>query len=138
MDSNKLEDVRNNISHFERLNRTLRVKIVELRRERAREESINNLLKFELSQISTAVEQEKSEVSKLTSEYEKLINQNRELNRWICRLNNYEMLSGLCMEMKDRQRDKLRNKLDTLDFSVEAKTIEPSRSIDTFSQYVWG
>lgn len=138
MSLQKLEENYHLIEDFERLNSNLAAKVEQAKEARCKQESMKYLINFELSRVRFIIEQTKQEVSKLETERERLSKIRHELICLDKQERNLLTLNNIRLEMKEHTMDKLQNKLDTLDFTIEERECDPTRGVNTFSQYVRG
>lgn len=120
----------------ERLNKALAAKIAVAEETKARGESTSFLLKFELAQIKAQIHQNKKDVEELEREQRKLISDNQDLNLQVKQIRNYfGYVNSLQVDRKADWIQNLKGELSALDFTLEARQLEPTLNVDAFSQY---
>lgn len=136
MNFEKLEELYGDIDRYEKLTNNLNTRMVQINSEKSKEESVQHLLKFELSQVLQKVEGCKEEVEKLEIERKHLSKTLNSLQMIHKHFSSHEVVNNMRLQMKNESLSLLQNKLDTLDFEIEQREYDPSRSA-TFSQFQW-
>jgi len=119
MSIEKLEEIYHILEDYDKLNNDLCFKIARAKEEKSKEERLQYMLKLELSQMRSNTELAKREVARLESEEEclsRILHQSISLTK---RLRNTCVINDMRMEIKEHSMEKLRYKLDTLDFAIE-------------------
>lgn len=128
MSLEKLQETYQSIDNLERLNNSLSNKIAIAEQERIKEESTYNLLKYELSQLTKSLQDEKSQVAKLKTRQDRLSKSHRDILRSLKSFQNYSLVNNIRLEMKAHSMEKVQQKLDALDFDNEARECDPSQA----------
>lgn len=136
MGPEKLEENYNAIKKYDQLNRDLAAKVAIVKEAQAREESVRLLLNFELSQILSTIEQTKQELADIEAEQDRLTASNHELGCQLKRIRNYfGFVNTMQADRKAEWAQNFMGYLNSLDFTIEEYQNEPSRSIESFTQF---
>lgn len=128
MSLEKLRETEQSIENLDRLNSGLSSKIEIAEQERYKEESTYNLLKYELSQLTKSLQEEKSQVNKLKTRQERLSKSYQDAFRSLKSFQNYSFVNSIRLEMKAQSKEKVQQKLDVLDFDNEARQCDPTQA----------
>lgn len=128
MSLEKLQDLYQSIDNLERLNNNLSSKITVAQQDRIKEESIYNLLKYELSQLTKTLQDEKLKVDKLRTRRDRMSKSLQYINRSLKSCQNHSLINSIRLEMKAQSMEKVQQKLDALDFDNEARECDPSQA----------
>lgn len=128
MSLEKLRSIYQSIDTLEMLNSCLSAKIAAAEKERLKEESAYNLLKYELSQLTKSLQDDRLEMEKLKKRRDSLEKSHRDITRSSISFKNYSMINAIRLEMKAHSMEKVQQKLDALDFDNEARECDPSQA----------
>lgn len=134
MNTNELEDNQKTIEQYENFDREISSKLVSAQEIKEREESAQYLLKFELSRLDAQVNSLQRDVAGLEAEQDRLNQTSHELNFQLKAIKNYWIVHHLQSGRKEEWMQDLKEELNTLDFTIEERQHEPSRSIEAFTQ----
>lgn len=120
---------------LERSNKSLAAKLAVAEETRAHEKSVEFLLRFESSQIRAQINDAKKDVEELEREQKKLIAANQGLCLQVKQIRNYfGYVNSLQVDRKAEWLQNLKGELSALDFTLEARQLEPSRNVEAFTQ----
>lgn len=127
MNISKLEEVYSQIDVYERLANNLLTKLNMIKDEKSREESVQHLLKYELSQVLLNVEKDREARLKEEAKLKHLTKVHQDLNTLIRHMNYQNILIETSVQLKEESVSALQAQSNILDFETERREDEPSQ-----------
>lgn len=135
MSLESLESTQKEIEEYKQLDKELSEKLATAERVKTKELASQHLLNFELSRLNAEVLVHREEVSRLEKEHVQLEKSANELMFFLKRIRNSTILNNIRFDRKDAWVTKLRQGLETMDFTVETYEDNPHLSINAATQF---